>query len=182
MRASAGKRPNVGDCVRRLCAGAMVIALAIGILACRNSGGPELGFRLLTQRLPKGPLSNEQLAGLSVEETPFLSLDDILSYDKSSHEMTLTDDAAERLRALDVPVSGRPFVIRVAGKPIYAAAFWTPISSMGFDGVIIMQPLHPDQQTVRLELGYPSATFYAGQDPRGDPRIMDALDRAGKLR
>ena len=156
--------------------------LAALIFGCGATASPELGFHLLTQRLPEGPLSAEQLAGLSIEETPILSLEDILSYDESSHEMTMTSGAAERIRDLDVRVNGRPFVIRVAGEPIYAAAFWTPISSMGFDGVIIMQPWQPDQQTVRLELGYPSAAFYAGQDPRDDPRIIDALDLAGKLR
>lgn len=182
MRAWPSRAIRAGVPLRWLRALAVAIALSACLLACGESAGPELGFHLLTQALPEGPLSPDELAALEAEEPPFLSLDDILSYDRRAHEMTLTDDAAERLRALRVPVRGKPFVIRVAGEVIYAAAFWTPISSIGFPGVAIMQPMQPGQQTVSLELGYPSPAFYAGQDPRGDSRIMDALEQAGKLR
>jgi hypothetical protein len=40
----------------------------------------------------------------------------------------------------------------------------------------------PDRQVIRLELGYPGPDFFVGQDPRSDPRILDALESAGKLR
>jgi hypothetical protein len=34
---------------------------------------------------------------------------------------------------------------------------------------------------VTLELGYPSSTFYEGEDPRNKPEIINALKQAGKL-
>jgi hypothetical protein len=61
-------------------------------------------------------------------------------------------------------------------------AFWTHASSLIFEGVTIMDPLASDSNIIRLELGYPTADFASGIDPRSDARIMAALEAAGKLR
>jgi len=39
-----------------------------------------------------------------------------------------------------------------------------------------------DRHVIRLELGYPGPDCFVGQDPRSDPRILDALESASKLR
>ena len=96
--------------------------------------------------------------------------------------MELTPEAYERLRALAVPVDGLPFVVRVGDETIYRGALWTPISSLSYEGIVIMQPFDPAGRTVRLELGYPSPQFARGEDPRSDGRIRAALEQAGKLR
>lgn len=63
-----------------------------------------------------------------------------------------------------------------------SGAFMTPISSAAFDGVTIIKPLSPDKPSIRLELGYPSESYFKGADPRYDPKIVDALTGAGKLK
>ncbi|MFC1909389.1 hypothetical protein ACFLXD_06040, partial [Chloroflexota bacterium] len=38
-------------------------------------------------------------------------------------------------------IGGKSFLVCVDKAPIYWGAFWTPISSMSFDGVTIWKPL-----------------------------------------
>ncbi len=65
---------------------------------------------------------------------------------------------------------------------IYSRAFWTPISSISFDGVTIWKPLSSQElKVVTLELGYPSSSFYGGEDPRNNAEVMKSLEQAGKL-
>ncbi|UCH51925.1 MAG: hypothetical protein JSV54_04055, partial [Chloroflexota bacterium] len=67
-------------------------------------------------------------------------------------------------------------------KSIYWGAFWTPISSLSFDGVTIWKPLSLEgPHVITLDLGYPSSSFYGGEDPRNNPEVMRSLDKAGKL-
>ncbi len=112
---------------------------------------------------------------------PFLSTADIVSYDGATHEIALTPDAVARIRALKVPTSGTPFVVCLGREPVYRGAFWTGLSSQSYDGVII-ETLAAERGTVCIELGYPGPGFFRGPDPRPDPRLMQALQQAGKLR
>jgi len=78
-------------------------------------------------------------------------------------------------------MSGVPFVIVSHGQRIYAGAFWSPASSLSFDGVVILQPADPTAGTLFIVLGYPGGDFFTGEDPRDDPRLREALDIAGVL-
>ncbi len=127
----------------------------------------------------------EDWTDFNLEETPILSEEDIISYTWETHEIELTTDAYERIQELftpPVPVTGVPFVVMVDGIKIYAGAFWTPLSSLSFDGVTIMHPMDPEGQSIRVNLGYPGDDFFAGRDPRSDERIRRALESAGKLK
>jgi hypothetical protein len=84
---------------------------------------------------------------------------------------------------LEVPTSGKSFVVCVDKGAIYWGAFWTPISSQSFNGVTIWVPLFSQQEnTIKIELGYPSESYYQGEDPRSNPIIMESLEKAGKLK
>lgn len=119
------------------------------------------------------------LAAIKLEDEPFLTGADFTSYDPDTHTFTLTPEAEERLLALDLPVSGRAFVVSVDGVRIYTGAFWTPLSSLSYDGVTIMLmegfgPIDPEGR-YEIGLGYPGSGFFEGSDPRDDPRILEAL-------
>ncbi|MFH1486136.1 MAG: hypothetical protein ABIH46_08700 [Chloroflexota bacterium] len=119
---------------------------------------------------------------LELADRSLLSLGDIVSYSRKTHEIELSAQAAERLLKLEVPTNGKVFVVCVDRQPVYWGAFWTPISSMSFDGVTILKPLSPGRHTIRLELGYPSGSSFSGENPRPDPKIMQSLQQADKLR
>ncbi len=115
-------------------------------------------------------------------ETPVISMEDIVSYTWEVHEIRLTEAAFAKVMALRVPVQGLPFVARVDGRQVYAGAFWTPLSSMAFNGVTILLPLGAQEPVIRIELGYPGSDLFTGDDPRFNLRVRKALERAGKLR
>ncbi|MBN1248822.1 MAG: hypothetical protein JXC32_14270 [Anaerolineae bacterium] len=153
---------------------------------------PDLAIYLVAGDLTPADLLAESTDGdatalpvdkIPLQSEPLLTLADIVAYDAATHAFTLTTTATERLAALNIRVSGLAFVLTVAGEPVYAGAFWTPLSSLSYDGVVIM--LMPDGTPAfgpyRIELGYPGPDFFQGADPRGDPRILDALVQAGKL-
>ncbi len=132
---------------------------------------------------PDVPVSGmPAVSHLELAEEPVISAGDIISYSRETHEMKLTENALEKLRNLQVPVSGKAFAVCINHYPVYWGAFWTPFSSVSFDGVIILQPLsHEDSGVIKIELGYPSPDFYSGEDPRNEAELMKSLEEAGKL-
>jgi len=121
---------------------------------------------------------------LALEETPLLTTADLTLYDRGTHTLTLTGDGFQKVTDLladNFQVAGIPFVIVAKGERIYAGAFWTPLSSQSFDGVVIMDPAFTEGESIQISLGYPGSDFFTDADPRDDARLMDALDEAGIL-
>jgi hypothetical protein len=140
------------------------------------------GFALYLTKKDIPPAQMPALSHVDIADAPIIGTKDIISYNAQTHELKLTAEAFERVSQLDVPVSGRSFIVCIDKKPIYFGAFWTPISSISFDGVTIWKPLGVhDPYVVTLELGYPSSSFYGGNDPRNNPEVLTYLDKAGKL-
>jgi hypothetical protein len=143
----------------------------------------EFSIYLLAQNI-----SPEQLAILShleLENKPFLSINDIVTYAKATHEIELTTSGYDRLHSLSIPTNGRAFAVCVNGELIYSGAFWTGISSQSFDGVVILiDPIYATKEypVIQIQLGYPGSGFFHGDDPRSDPRILQVLEQAGKLK
>jgi hypothetical protein len=145
------------------------------------SSARQEGFAIY---LTKGDIAPSQMptsTNIEIGEQ-IITDNDIVSYNTQTHEMKLTVEAFKRLSALEVPVSGKSFVVCVDRKAIYWGAFWTPISSISFDGVTIWKPYSSSETpVVTLELGYPTSAYYGGVDPRNDPEILSSLEQADKL-
>ena len=123
------------------------------------------------------------LSHIEIADGLVFTVDDIISYDKDTHEIELTYEAYKRITELEVPTSGKSFVVCVDRAPIYWGAFWTPISSQSFDGVTILVNLSAQtKNTIKIGLGYPSESFSRGEDPRSNSEIMESLEKAGKLK
>jgi hypothetical protein len=110
-----------------------------------------------------------------------LSDEEIVWYDAVSYEIKLTDEGANKLEALDVPVDGCPFVIKVDGKEIYGGSFWVSFSSLSYSGTVI-DTSKIQNNTISIDLGYPSSGFFEGVDHRNDSRIIDHFQKLGKLK
>jgi hypothetical protein len=160
---------------------ALIVVSAIFILsACNTSKGNGFAIYLTRDDIP--PTQMPGLSQVDLETQPFISITDIVSYNAQTHELKLTPDSFERISRLEVPVRGRSFVVCVNRKPTYWGAFWTPISSISFEGVTIWQPLSTAQpHIITLELGYPGPAFYSGEDPRNNQEVKNSLEQAGKL-
>jgi hypothetical protein len=154
--------------------------------AATEPGPPQpVAIYLVARDVPSAELVRTDVRALPLREPPVLTSDDIVTYDWATHEIELTGEAYRRVRQvyrLPVDVDGVPFVVCVGRQPIYAGAFWTPLSSLSFDGVTIQQPMADQPPVIRLYRGYPGPDFSRGRDPRSNPRIMAALRAAGKLK
>jgi predicted small secreted protein len=156
----------------------LVITFLVG--GCTTVKGEGFAIYLTKQDIP--PDKMEALSHVDTADEPVISMNDVITYNAQTHELKLTDTAFGRISQLDVPVRGKSFLICVDKAPIYRGAFWTGISSMSFDGVTICKPLASQEpKVIKLELGYPSSSFYSGEDPTNNIAVMKSLDQAGKL-
>ena len=159
---------------------AIIFCLVLASSSCSNPNREGFAIYLTKEDIP--PAQMEALSHVDIADQPVLAINDIIAYNAKTHEITLTANAFERISSLEVPVRGKSFVVCIDRKLIYWGAFWTPISSMSFDGVTIWKPLSSQgPKVIKLELGYPSSSFYGGEDPRNNAEVMKSLERAGRL-
>jgi hypothetical protein len=159
----------------------VILILLFIIPGCHPAPARE-GFAIYLTRDNVPPALMEALSHVETAEQPVISAEDIVNYYAQTHEIELTPAAFERISRLEVPVQGTSFLVCVDNAPLYWGAFWTPVSSVSFGGVTIWKPFAADEpRIITLELGYPSASFYRGRDPRDDQSVMAALQRDGKL-
>lgn len=160
----------------------LIILIALSLAACApRADDGALGLYLVTNPVDTAAALETDLDDLFIEREPLIDQNDMVRYDWSTHTVTLTSTAAERLRALPVPVSGRAYVLTAGDKRIYVGSIYTPISSLSFPGIVLMQPLSDEQREVRFEPGYPAPGAFRGDDQRNDPRIRAALANAGLI-
>jgi hypothetical protein len=150
----------------------------------RRRGG--FALYLVDEAITAQEMLQADVGELGLEETPIISLDDVVAYDAATHEMQLTVSVYERLGGLEVPVQGLPFVACAGAERIYGGAFWVSYSSLSYEGVVIdifpAMASDPDR-TLRIQLGYPeSPELFVGEDPRSHPRILESLEAVNKLR
>jgi len=158
----------------------IIVGAIIILCGCTASKGEGFAIYLTKEDIP--PDQMEALSHVDIADQPIISMGDIITYNAQTHELKLTNTAFERICQLEVPVRGKSFLVCVDKRPIYWGAFWTPLSSMSFDGVTIWIPLTTQEaKIITLELGYPSSSFYRGEDPRDDATIIKSLEQAGKL-
>jgi len=158
-----------------------IMAVSIIILSSCTVSKSE-GFAIFLTEEDISPDQMEALSHVEIADQPIISMEDIITYNAKTHELQLTDSAFERISQLEVPVRGKSFLVCVDKRPIYWGAFWTPLSSVSFDGVTIWKPPSSKElKVITLELGYPSSSFYSGEDPRNNAEVMKALEQAGKL-
>ena len=134
--------------------------------------------------LPQGDVSPQNMPDLNsvkLPTQPFIGMNDIVSYNPENYQLTLTPDAINRIDALQVGVYGKSFVVCVDRIPVYWGAFWTPISSVPFDGFAIEQPVNNQTNTVTIQTGYPTSSFFTGIDWVDDWTIQESFRQAGKL-
>jgi hypothetical protein len=169
----------------RLTCSFIYIALTLFSSGCATSVKRGINFYLVAQDIPPSQITQANLKSLELKKQTVISSKDILWYSRATHEMGLTPKAYRHIQNLftdPLEMDGIPFVVCVGKERIYAGAFWTPLSSQTFNGVIIMQPIQENRNIIALTLGYPSIVFFKGKDPRSDTRIMQAFDAAGKLK
>jgi hypothetical protein len=132
-------------------------------------------------------LNGVTFTGISSEEGGDFELDgnivnynEIIGYDSTDYIFLLSEEAGERIRIKDYPVSPTRFAIAVDGILIYVANFIPGYSSMSCEDCLTIEPYSYDNK-YSVELGYPGSNFFSGIDSRNDKRIILRLQRDNKL-
>jgi len=119
---------------------------------------------------------------LTGDGTRLLSDADIQRYDAASHELTLTDECADRLKRMRGPVMG-DFVIMVEGEEDLRGVFVPPVVSRSYPStvVVILYPsLDSDYGVMKIQMGYPWDQP-SGYDPRQSSRMIEYFEGTGRL-
>jgi len=164
---------------------AFIVMILPTLVSCSTTPTPAFdeGFAIYLLRENISPQQPVDLDLLELAQHPILSSKDIVSYTRATHDIELTQNGYLTIAALSLPVTGISFAACVNGQPIYTGAFWPGYSSLSFDGIVIDPILASMEHTfIHIQLGYPGLDFFDAVDPRSDPRILQALDRAGKLK
>jgi hypothetical protein len=173
---------------KRICFAGIVIAVLVFMFAgCERSdvhvqrvGG--FAIYLVDRSADTAQLAKMDIDSVPLETMPVITVDDIVSYNKETHEIELTSSTYDRLMQMGVPVNGRYFAVCLDGNPVYLGAFWVMWSSLSYDGVVIMLPSLTGTPVVQISLGYPGSGFFTGKDPRNNKKIFKSLELAGKLK
>jgi len=109
-----------------------------------------------------------------------ISDEDIVWYNRTSHEIRLTELGVKNIEGLQVSVYGNPFAAKIGGVQIYNGLFVTPISSISQppSEVVIETVVH--NNTIKIQMGYPPSQFGA-EDPRNNSKIFDCFQSIKKL-
>ena len=157
-------------------------ATDVGAADVGGGGGSAVGFYLLDDpRISATDAAETPLEDLVLAESPFLDMEGFAYYDLAAHRVVLSMVSGTFLRNTlpQVGVYGLPFVVVADGERIYLGAFWTMVSSVAAALPTVELEMIEDSGFV-IQTGYPVGGDGA-DDPRSDPRLVDALRRVGRL-
>jgi len=141
-----------------------------------TSSDKKVCLYLLESTLTAYDLDSVSITNLVLEAQPLFTSDDVIRYGTNSHSFLLTEEAYRRVRAVHVPVEGKPFVVVAGDRRVYFGAFWSPVSSHVWRGITIMDPWETEPIVLQILPQSPLTN-----DLRNDPeilRIMEARNKA----
>ena len=120
---------------------------------------------------------------LTKDNLEVVSGSDIRYYNASSHELTLTSECVERLKAMGWQLSGK-FTMVVNGEVALSGVFVPPIVSRSYPSsqVVMLYPTFGtfNYMVMKIQMGYPWDQP-SDPDPRENPMIIDYFKRSSKL-
>ena len=128
----------------------------------------------------------------------FLSDQDMSAYIQASHKIVLNKSGITKWNSYiaynnsydpPIPVLGelyqKNFAIKIDNNEIYGGKFWSSVSSLSYDGVVILDMLFPCdsiKDTITIAYGYPTSSYATANDPRNNPEIFNFLSQKGLLK
>jgi hypothetical protein len=150
--------------------------------------------KLTGKDTPQPPVIGSGL-GIYQGQNLIISEKDIISYNKTSHVIKLTEDGLRVMRSkvLYEEVNGelvpqldglylKAFSVRLDGQEIYSGTFWSSASSQSNSGIVLLDVLTIlSDDHITISAGYPGPANYKGVDPRNNTKIMQYLKEKNKL-
>ena len=109
-----------------------------------------------------------------------ISEEDIIWYNRTSHEIKLTESGVKKIEDLQVSLHGSPFEVKINGETIYNGYFVTPISSISVPPSEVVIETLVQNNIIKIQMDYPPSQF-VGEDPRNNPKIFDYFQNIKKI-
>jgi hypothetical protein len=125
-----------------------------------------------------------------------LSAQDMAAYLRDTHEIVLNESGIEKWNlyviwgssgGFPVPGTGglyqKEFALRIDSREIYRGHFWSALSSMSCEGIVILDALLPCDgvhSTIQIENGYPGPSP-GTEDPRDNAELLNFFAARGLL-
>ena len=164
----------------------LVVALLCACLSC-SADSDRIAFHFVQTEA-------KTLSDMKIEQKPFLTDADILTYTWTNHTISVSSNVLARLpETKQVGTGGKAFVVIVDGKRRYRAAFWSSFSSISHFHPVILAD-HYDPARITLFRMYPTLHLtgdmevsFDGKkmlvpDPREDEEIKRVLKELDKLK
>jgi hypothetical protein len=147
-------------------------------------------------RLSKQPAGS--VLGIYLVDTGELVLSDqdMAAYLRDTHEIVLNESGIEKWNlyviwgssgGFPVPGTGglyqKEFALRIDNREIYRGHFWSALSSMSCEGIVILDALLPCDgvhSTIQIENGYPGPSP-GTEDPRDNAELLNFFAARGLL-
>ncbi len=164
------------------------VIFSLSLTACQNDAGQNQGeFAIygVTHKMTEDQISQTRLEDFDLMERPIITVDDIVSYDRKTGEIELSQSGLARFNNAPGVVIGQPFVVCVGKERIFYGLFWSAASSLALPGIkIYLFPLYglPFSGTLispTLNIGFWGTEE---DDPMADARISRSFSHAGKLK
>lgn len=161
----------------------LVLSLSVLTFSCRKNkvkGGDSIEiYQLKSYKNVTGKCQVDFTSAI-LEDVPFVSNDEILEYNKATHEYRLTAVATDRVKTLG---GKSPFAFAIDKAPIFYGFYMPPMMSSTCDHSITMDVSYSQSNIIGLKLGYPG--WIQGHtdidDQRNHPKILATLLKQGKL-
>ena len=99
----------------------IMVGAVIMLSGCDTSRGEGFAIYLTREDIPPNEMA--ALSHVNTTDKPIISVVDIITYNAQTHEMKLTNSAFESISRLEVPVTGKSFVVCIDREPIYWGGF-----------------------------------------------------------
>ncbi len=143
---------------------------------CPSPAGERVGIYLLEHYTLRPYTFSEIDAGIPAR-APFVSYEEIVSYDAQQYVFSLKQPALARIRQITEPTA---YALLVDDQPIYMGFFWPSFMSASCD-CLRFDPLAAGDQ-LKVELGYASPRDLTHLDHRNNELLLATLQKDGKLR
>ena len=120
---------------------------------------------------------------ITKDSAQVLSGVDVIFYNVTSHEFTLTIACTARLQEMRPPPMGA-FAVRVSGRDVLVGLFVPPVTSRSYppEQVVITYPdIELRYGVMKIQMGYPWDYPPKGVDPRDVPELTQFFESVGKL-
>jgi hypothetical protein len=143
--------------------------------------------------------ASDSVLGIYLVDTGALVLSnqDMAAYLRDTHEIVLSESGIEKWNSYvvwgssydsPIPSAGglyqKEFALRIDSREIYRGHFWSALSSISCEGVVILDALLPCDNVgnrIRIENGYPGPTP-GTEDPRDNAELLNFFAARGLLK